>query len=313
MLLLGGGMKHLARIWTCIMGASLPAFAEPASPAPTESPTSPAPEPSSAPAPLAPSPEPTVPPSDAPPAPPPPAVMVPPPPPPPPPCDPCVVREPEEGEGHGLLLGGVGMFDLSDLGDRLNAQGYEEVPNTLALIGGEAHGIFESGFVIGARGAALLGPDRDGPGNRSTSFSGGFGLVDAGYAFVRTPNLLLMLTAGLGGYGYRLEIGGPGSTTFDDALDDPRLSTSLSTGGLLGSLTVGFDGRIPMGRMERRHTGYFSVGVRVSGLYGPAMGDWELAHGGDADGGPESGLVGGFAALVIGFGGGHVDRGDRYE
>lgn len=219
-------------------------------------------------------------------------------------CEPCEdPNEPRDGSGAFLL--GVALFDLSELNDQLQAAGYDEIPTALTLIGGEGRAVFDSGFVAGARGAAFVTPSGDGPNNVRTEFAGGFGMVDLGFALVHQRSTLLTLTAGIGGFGYSLEISGSQDASFDEVLADPQRSASLGRGGVLGALTLGFDGRVPVGPVKRGRRGFFTLGVRVSGLYGPALGGFSLSPGdGDVSSGPDDGLVGGFAALAIGFGGG---------
>jgi hypothetical protein len=203
---------------------------------------------------------------------------------------------------------GAGAFDLSSLNDRLAAHGYERLSGVMPIIGGEGHAVFSSGFVAGGRGAAILGPSGAGPGTLRTSFGGGFGMADFGFAFVRTQHVLFTLLGGIGGYGWSLGIGDNQSARFDDVLTTPRRSSSIGRGGVLVGLTLGLDGRIPTGPAERGRRGFFTLGVRIAGLYGPPIGSWGLSEGDKATGGPGLGLTGAYAAVAIGFGGG-VARG----
>jgi hypothetical protein len=196
---------------------------------------------------------------------------------------------------------GVGLFDFSSLNDRLAAHGYEKLSPTMIVLGGEGHAVARR-FVIGARGGALLGENGRGPDGLTTSLGGGFGMLDAGFAFVHSSALLLTLTGGIGGYGLSFGISDGKSAEFDDVLESPQRSSSLGHGGLLIGLTLGLDGRVALGTGRDRE-GFFTLGARVGALYGPPLGDWSLSEGGDATSGPNSGLTGGFAVMVIGFGG----------
>jgi hypothetical protein len=191
---------------------------------------------------------------------------------------------------------------LRDLEDRLTANGYESLPWARPIIGGEGHAVLPSGFVVGAWGAALLGPGSSGPNDYTATLSGGFGMLDLGFALVHRRAALLSLLAGIGGYGYSVDIGNGSSTSFDDALANPARSTSVGTGGVLGSLTLGFDGRVDIGEPKAGRQGFFSLGARLGVLYGPPIGEWSLANEGTATGGPTTGLTGGFAAMAVGFG-----------
>ena len=68
-----------------------------------------------------------------------------------------------------------------------------------------------------------------------------------------------------------------------------------------GELT-GDDG----GKPQRGRQGYFAVGVRASGLYGPPMGEWRLNGSSDLTSGPDAAMAGFYAALTLGFGGRRV-------
>ena len=220
-----------------------------------------------------------------------------------PPCEP---DEDEASEGFGDFIAGPALINLSSLNDHLAANGYDRLSSVMVLLGGEGHGVLPSGFVVGARGAGVFGPSANGPDGMQTHLSGGFGMVDFGFAFVHQPNLLLTLTGGLGGYGMTLGIGDGQSARFDDVLKNPKRSTSMDVAGLLVGLTLGIDGRVPIGKVERGRRGFFTIGLRVAGLWGPPIGGWDLAGGDNATAGPNTGLTGGYAALAIGFGGGSV-------
>lgn len=215
------------------------------------------------------------------------------------------VAEEPNVEGVGAFLIGAGLFDWSPLNDRLKAAGYETVDNPVVLLGGEARAILPSGFVIGGRGFAIVTADGEGPGNFTRDFSGGLGMAEFGYAFVHTEPVLLTLGAGIGGYGLSLEISEHDNVDFDDVLSNPERSASLSTSGVLAAATLAFDSRIPLSKANAKgHRGFFNIGVRIGGLYGPTLEDWDLSFSRQATGSPDVPLAGGYALLALGFGGG---------
>jgi hypothetical protein len=219
----------------------------------------------------------------------------------------CAPKD-EASEGAGLFFIGIGFFDFAALNRRLRANGYESIDDGLTLIGGEGHAVLPSGFVVGARGGGILSSDGRGPNGYERSFGGGYGMLDLGLALVRTRPILVTLTSGLGGYGLSLGISERQSAPFDAVLQDPARSSSVSRGGLLVGLTLGVDGRVPIGPVERGRQGFFTLGARLGALYGPPLGGWGLDEGGDATSGPGRGLIGAYGALAVGFGGGAVDR-----
>lgn len=222
----------------------------------------------------------------------------------PPKCEPCETDK-DAAEGAGALVVGPGLFDLSSLNDHLTANGYERLASVMTILGGEGHAVFASGFVAGARGGALLGPSANGP-NVRAHLSGGFGMLDFGFAPVRTTHVLFAFTGGIGGYGLSLGIGDDQSTPFDSLLRNPKHSVSVGQGGLLVGLTLDLDFRVPTGDVEHGRRGFFTLGARVAGLYGPPLGGWDISEGDKATDGPRTGLTGGYAALAIGFGGGSM-------
>jgi len=219
---------------------------------------------------------------------------------------PDCIPEDEPAEGAGVFFIGVGLFDFAALNRRLRANGYEAIDDGITVIGGEGHAILPSGFVVGVHGGGLISSDGRGPNGFERSFGGGFGMLDLGLALVRTQPLLLTLTSGIGGYGMSLGISNRQSASFDDVLQNPARTSSISRGGMLVGLALGVDGRVPIGRVERGRRGFFTLGARIGGLYGPPLGGWGLAEGGDATSGPGRGLTGVYGALAVGFGGGPV-------
>jgi hypothetical protein len=219
------------------------------------------------------------------------------------PCEPCA-RKRRGVEGAGGFMLGAAFIDLSDLNDHLSAAGFEEVDSAMVLLGGQAHAVFESGFVVGGHGGAFLTPSADGPGEVRASVGGGFGMADFGFAFVHTPSSLLTLTGGIGGYGLGVDLSEHRTLAFDDVLDDPRRSASLSAGGLLVGITLGFDGRIPIGDVdEEGMRPFFGVGARAGALFGPPLGEWTLGDGTETTGGPSTTFASAYAALLLSFGG----------
>jgi hypothetical protein len=279
------------------------AHAQPVEPVPAStgaSPAAPAPEPPVPPPPVAPPPPAAAPPATLPG----PAAATPATAPAPPAhdCQECKHRIRAADYKIGFLIGG-GFFDLSDLNDRLAANGYERLEGPMLVIGGEGRSIAANGFVFGGHGAGIMGATGDGPGALETEWSGGYGMADFGYAPIRLSSFLLAITAGIGGYGMSLDIADNRDVDFEDVLDAPRRSTTLTRGGLAFGLTLHIDARIPLGPVLDTHHGYLALGVRLSGIFGPALGHWSLPDDDDAEGGPTTGLTGAYAAFVLGWGG----------
>lgn len=198
---------------------------------------------------------------------------------------------------------GAGMFDMSALNDALRGQGYEQLDDMTPVIGAELRAIHPSGFVSGLTGVAIFGIKGDGPDSLKTKWSGGYGLIDFGYAPVRLDALSLSLSAGIGGYSVRFDVMDRSPADFADVLETPRRELSVSHGGLLFGLLLRVDGRIPVGKVRNARQGYIALGLRVTGLWGPSLGDWSsAASGSQIDHGPTARLMGATAALILGWG-----------
>lgn len=229
-----------------------------------------------------------------------------------PPCPACVEcpaceRPRDDAEGFAAFLIGFGFFDFAEINDALGAAGYETLSGPTMLIGGEGHAILKSGFVIGGRGAAILNPTLDGPGTYEAALTGGFGMLDLGFAPVHLEHLLCTVTAGLGGYGLGLDIENNQPADFGDVLSNPDRIATLSTGGLLVALTLAVDAHVPLPVDPDDESGgraFFNLGLRAGGLYGPELGDWTLGGDADVSDAPSGALRGGYLLLAVGFGGG---------
>jgi hypothetical protein len=198
---------------------------------------------------------------------------------------------------------GAGLFDLSALNDILSKHGYSKLDSLTPVLGGELRAIHPCGMVFGVTGAAIFGIKGDGPDSLKTEWSGGYGLVDAGYAPVRLPGFALSLSAAIGGYRTRFDVMNKSEANFADVLDMPRRELSLTSGGLLFGLLLRVDGRIPVGDVRNDRQGYIALGLRLTGLWGPALSDWSSASSGtDINNGPSARLTGAHAALVVGWG-----------
>ena len=213
------------------------------------------------------------------------------------------------GDFMPAVFAGAGLFQLSGLNDRLQAAGYERLDGLTPVIGAELRVIHPSGLLTGIYGAAILPNRGDGPDLLRVSWSGGFGMFDAGWAFVRLRAFTLSLSGGFGGYWASLDIHQrSGEVRFNEVLAAPRLGTSLGVGGLVFGAVLRADARIPLGAPRDDRQGYLALGLRVTGLWGPALGGWDFnTSNNDVDRGPAGNLSGVYAALVIGWGGTSVD------
>jgi hypothetical protein len=211
-------------------------------------------------------------------------------------------------EVAGAFLIGILHVDQSALNRRLTESGYQRLSPTLTLVGGEGRAVLTSGVVVGARGSALVSEGGRGPGNWNTRLDGAMGMLNLGYALFRAETLSLTLTADIGAYGLSLELSQQDPADFDEILAEPGRSVSLRRGGILTGLTLGLEAHVPLAVEQWRH--FVSVGVRLSALYGPPVGDWG-SEGGEVSAGPALQLTGGYAALSFGFGSSAEHRSEK--
>jgi hypothetical protein len=123
---------------------------------------------------------------------------------------------------------------------------------------------------------------------------GGYGLFSLGYLFRPAPQLRAYPLVGLGAGGLVLTIGDDGAANFDDVLEDPNRSATLSKGGVLVSLGAGVEYQFgtPGGNGVR-------LGLRGGYLLSALDSDWQLDQDRLSDG-PDATMQGPFLRLTIG-------------
>lgn len=201
-------------------------------------------------------------------------------------------------------FGGVMIVDMGPLNDRLQEQRAlypSDLPVIFPLLGGQGFGLF-SRFVIGGSGAGLLSRTVDAANDRKVSASGAWGTFDFGYQLLRVNGFLIAPMISLGGYGMNVTVAPKSEVDFDQALQNPNRSLSLSNNGFLTGVSVlaqtvilGKGAQVPGAR-----TGY-TLGLRLGGLYGLPTRGW-TSNGATVNGDPPFGLRGGYLALSLGGG-----------
>lgn len=219
------------------------------------------------------------------------------------------ISEPAPVEGVAPKVAGISMLaggmtvGLGPMNDRLVRGGAtEKLPTLFPLLGGQGFGLF-SRFLIGGSGAGLLSRSVDMPGNREASVRGAWGTVDFGYQLLRVNGFLLAPVVSLGGYGMAVTLASKDGGSFDDVVEDPARSTTLTSKGVLGGVSL-LGKVIILGRPSTSvgdaRSG-LSLGLRVGGVYGIPYRDWK-ADGVSVSDGPSFGLRGAYAALSLGVG-----------
>ncbi len=208
---------------------------------------------------------------------------------------------PREGKAY-FMIGWAGI-DVTGLNDALASHGYDRFGTDFLSIGGEGHSTFRR-FVIGAQGYGLLTRDRDvslvsGP--FRSRLRGGAGFLDLGVVALRRGRTSLTGLLGLGGGSAVLDVVDRGTTSFDGAIADPRLSMTIRRAAFLIDLGGTLDTYIRTWQSSQGQSGP-AFGVRAGYVFAPAQGDWSFDNRG-LSGGPDAPLTGPYVRLLLGFGG----------
>jgi hypothetical protein len=107
---------------------------------------------------------------------------------------------------------------------------------------------------------------------------------------------------GIGGAGISVHLDREEDVSFDDVLANPARQSVLSNGGLLLDVSAELQYRIPLGQNEEGETGFLLLGLRAGYSFVPLRGEWDSRLG-DVTRGPDVGLSGPGARLLVGFGG----------
>lgn len=206
----------------------------------------------------------------------------------------------EDNQGRGYFMFGAHFLDIDDLNARLSHLGYRELPTHFYTIGGGAHGIMESGIVIGGEGHALLNRAET-TGTFKTSMGGGYGFFDLGYAVFARDALTVYPMLGIGGGSVTMRITDSEAPLFDEVIADPKRSAELTMGGFLLDVSVGLDYLFRVGAEQT--DGGFMFGLRAGYTFSPSESNWKM-NGNEINGGPDFGITGPYVRVMVGGGGG---------
>lgn len=205
-------------------------------------------------------------------------------------------------EISGNLTVGPGWFEAGELEDRLRAHGFDDVDTLGVLVGVSARVIFDVGLTLGAS-AAMFGRDAvQGPNAYEARSSYNMLRAEAGYALLHSPRWLLVPKLTLGGYSATLNLSDDRDATFDELLDAPGTTTSVSSGSMLMGALLDFAVRLAPGRADAGARGFLSVGLEGGYLYSVPFTRWHSNSGGEVDDGPDAPFTGAFVGLTVGGG-----------
>ncbi len=224
--------------------------------------------------------------------------------------------------GRGAFQIGWHAPDIDGLNSSLSDAGFPTFDDAGFLtLGGFGFGTVGR-VIIGGEGHGFLPREEDtADGVYRSRLTGGYGLFNLGYVAWSSPRVDVYPILGVGGGGMSLEIIERSSPTFDDVLDDPGTSTTLTSETWLVSAALGVDWRFGGHDARRDRTrdrirdrdrdedddrgrGGFFVGLRGGWMWAPGDVNWELDELNDVAGGPDTVPDGFFVRVSIGGWGG---------
>ena len=190
---------------------------------------------------------------------------------------------------------GVHALQLSQFNAALPAS-YSKVKDTALMIGGHGMTLMRRG-IIGGEGMALISARSNTAGNTyATRLTGGYGMIDVGYAAVRKRKLLVYPLLGVGGGAMQFAITPNAGTTFSDVVNNPaRMSTLTTT-----SMTIALRGGVTYMLRSRRPNGGMALGVRGGYVFTPFRSDWRNGETSTVSGGPALSTKGPEISISIG-------------
>jgi len=184
---------------------------------------------------------------------------------------------PEDREiGRGFFQAGYFGLDLDELNGSLAGAGFPSLGHGFLSLGGAGYGN-RGRFLIGGEGHGLLGQDETtADGAYQISASGGYGLFRVGYLAFSENGFDVFPVIGIGGGALGIKIAERSAPTFEDVLDSPGRSSSLSTGMFLMDASIEANYRIDVANEEDGRRGGFLVGLQVGYAFAPGETSWRL-------------------------------------
>jgi hypothetical protein len=207
--------------------------------------------------------------------------------------------EAEGNAGRGFFQAGYIRLDIDELNDELVLGGLPSMGENYLTLGGAGYGA-RGRFLIGGEGHALLGGSESAVGGaRKLTVSGGYGMFRVGYLVLTRDALDVFPLFGIGGGGMGLKIAERSAPTFDQVINDPETSSTLSTGVFLLDVGAAANYRLTMSERENG-VGGLLLGVQVGYSFAPAQSAWNLDGTNDVAGGPDLRIQGPYVRLSIG-------------
>lgn len=203
--------------------------------------------------------------------------------------------------GGGEFSFGYGSFPVSDL-EAFLPYGFNLSSDHLMFGGGGRN--FIGRFVIGGSGFGIIGNEINDD-SLEINTGGGYGTFDFGYLVIDKPKFKLYPTLGIGGGGYDISIAERKNISAPQIREDPGQEIEISNGGFILDFRINTNW-IPILNYseDKKAFGGYKTGLQLGFLYQVPSTNWSFS-GGDVTNGPDFGLQGFYARLVIGGIGGN--------
>ena len=205
----------------------------------------------------------------------------------------CDENGKRSGFGYVILEGN--SMDLQELNTTLSRRGYSQFSDTIFGIGAGGHEI-KNRFFPRYKNSTVVNK------KYNTSLYGFYGLWNVGYIIYEKNNLKIFPLLGFGGGAMKMKI--IEKRSFDDILDNPKGSSTITHGISILNLAVGAE------KLFRKKEGekgdrYLMFGIRLGYRYCPDEYDWE-----NVLGGPDISLTGPYFLVMFGGGGQNKKKSD---
>jgi hypothetical protein len=203
-------------------------------------------------------------------------------------------------EGRAFFQAGYIGLDLDDLNGRLADAGLPGVDGTVLTLGGAGYGN-RGNMMFGLEGHGLLGGDETtANGSTQVALSGGYGLFRFGYRVYAQGDFEVYPLLGIGGGKMNLKLLERSAPVFDDVLEDPERSSTLSASMFLLDFGVGLDYRFVI-EDEEGGPGGIALGIHAGYTLAPGSTSWKLDGINSVAGGPKGQIEGFYVRASIGF------------
>jgi hypothetical protein len=202
--------------------------------------------------------------------------------------------------GQGAFQVGYMKLDLSEFNRAITARGYPAIDDGFLSLGGSGYG-GPGRWLFGGEGQVLIGAAQETTaGLHQVSMNGGYGMFRFGYNLLNRGYLDLFPSVGLGGGGVAFKIRGRSAPTFDDVLDTPGRSSTMTQGGFTIGFGLSANYRISMPMKDSSRVGGLLIGATAGYVLNPASSGWRLDEINTVAGGPDVRMQGWYARFSFG-------------